>query len=93
MEGFILFLVLVNIIISIGVAGTLIRVINHLNGGSPGDVVMPSRERHLMDLQDRQLSYRDAFLLQQKGLMENENWDGVSQRRKNSDGIPQPEEE
>ena len=91
MEGFILFLVVVNIIISIGVAGTLIRIINHLNGGSSGDVVMPSRENNLLDLQEKQLSYRDAFLMQQKWI--NENWDGVSPRQKNFDGVSRPGEE
>lgn len=85
MEIVILVLLGINLLVSIGTAGTLIRVINHLRGNGVDDLPMPSREETgLEDLPKRQVSYRDTFLM---------NWDGMTPRSKNFDGITYEDEE
>lgn len=88
MIGLLLFLVIINLLVTMGIAGTLVRVLNHLTVIEEEEediATINHTQRGLVDLPERQVTYRDTFMMQQ-------NWDGVTPRPKNFDGVPQPEE-
>jgi hypothetical protein len=79
MDILLLCLVLCNLVITIAVAGSLSRVISHLTEETEP---RESKGDGLLDLPERQVSYKDTFMM---------NWDGVSPKPANFDGVPENE--
>ena len=78
----ILIIQVVTLLLVLGIAGTLAKVAAQL-------YEEPEEEEEAIPSIDRVVSYRDEFLMRENPP----NWDGVSGRAKNSDGLTDSQRE
>lgn len=93
MDFLILIILILNLILSIGIAGAVVR------SKSPKKSVVPkmSRQQRFIDVESRTPNYAEVGMLNPVVSPEikdaaQPNWDGVSRLKKNWDGLPELEE-